>query len=222
MVAICPTPIKGTMMRLIKVDTCGVPVTGASSLVVTTASFVSVAMAPQYEDGQEYFERTADGDVCVNQKDDPILKRMELNVQMCAIDPAMTAYVLSATALTVSTDTTGWKLPEGQPTDHFSLEVWQRVAGAGACTASGAVQYIYNAWPNVGAVKLGDYTIENGRSTLQFTAESGPTSVLWADGAGTLPAWLPAGSTIDGDEHWWWNVTTTAPPTGTCGPTLLP
>jgi hypothetical protein len=221
MTVICPTPIKGTMMRVVKVDACGAPVTGASSLVVTTAGFVSVGMSPQYEDGEEFFERTADGAICVNQKDDPVLKRMELTVEMCAVDPAMATYVLSATALTVGGDATGFMVPEGQPTNHFSLEVWQRVAGAGACSASGAVNYIYNAWPNVGAVKAGDYTIENGRATFQFTAETSAPSTAWGDGPGTGTSWLPVGTALVGTEHWIWNITDTAPPTGVCGPTLL-
>lgn len=221
MVAVCPTPIKGTMLRVVKVDPCGVPVTGASSLVITSAGFVSVGMSPQYEDGEEFFERTADGAICVNQIDDPVLKRMELTVELCSVDPALATYVLSADDLVVGSDTTGFMLSEGQPTNHFSLEVWQRVAGAGACSASGVVRYIYHAWPNVGSVKMGDYTIENGRSTFSFTALSGVASTLWGDGPGTGTSWLPPGTVPVGTEHWIWNITENAPPTGVCGPTLL-
>ena len=72
----CAAPIKGTHYRLVKVDVCGNPVTGTNSLVVVSKAFVKVDQKFQYEDGQEFFERTADGSVCVNQKDDPILKRI--------------------------------------------------------------------------------------------------------------------------------------------------
>ena len=59
---------------------------------------------------------------------------------------------------------TGFALAEGSPTNRFSLEVWQEVAGAGACDESGAQRYVYHAWPNVGGVQKQEYTIELGRS----------------------------------------------------------
>lgn len=221
MAAICATPIKGTVIRFVKVDVCGVPVTGASSLVVASSGFISVEMEPQYEDGEEFFERTADGEACVNQKDDPVLKRVQLSVELCEVDPALANYILSASALLDGSDTIGFKLSEGKPTNHFSMEVWQRVAGAGACGAGGVPRYIYNAWPNTGSVKMGTYTIENGKSSFKFTGETAAASSLWGDGPGTGTSWLPVGTTMVGTEHWIWNITTTTPPTGTCGPTLL-
>ena len=66
---VCAAPIKGTHLRIVKLDACGIPVTGASSLVVVTKGFVQVQMDPDYEAGTEFFERNADGDACVNQSD---------------------------------------------------------------------------------------------------------------------------------------------------------
>lgn len=215
MAAICVTPIKGTHIRIVKVDVCGVPVTGASAMSVVTKGFVQVQMEPQYEDGQEYFERNADGDACVNQKDNSVLKRMQLTVELCEIDPIAASWVISARQLLVSTDVLGWALQEGAPANRFSLEAWQRVAGAGGCAAGGP-RYIYNAWPNVGAVKMGTYTIENGRSGFTFTAETQGASTAWGDGPGTLN-WLPAGASAQATDHWIWGITTVAPPTAACG-----
>lgn len=228
MPGICPVaPIKGTMLRIVKLDACGVPVTGASSLVITTNGFVQVSMEPDYEDGEEFFERNADGQACVNQKDKPTLKRFALTVDFCSVDPIAAAYVMDARLLdTISPATTGtgFAVAEGEPDNQFSLEVWQRVAGSGACDASGVQRYIYNAWPNVGNTQIGTYTIENGRSTLSFTAETSGASTLWGDGPGTGSSWLPVGRTVNETglvEHWLWNVTTTAPPVSTCGSTTL-
>jgi hypothetical protein len=215
MAAICVTPIKGTHIRMVKVDVCGVPVTGASALSVVTKGFVQVQMEPQYEDGEEFFEKNADGEACVNQKDDPVLKRLNLTVQLCEIDPAAAAWVIGARPLLVATDTLGWALTEGIKTNRFSLESWQRVAGSGAC-AAGAQRYIYNAWPSIGAVQLGNYTIENARTQLEFTGETGAASTLWGDGPGTLN-WLPAGAAAQATDHWLWDITTVAPPTAQCG-----
>jgi len=217
----CATPIKGTHLRIIALDSCGVPVTGTPGLVAVTAGFVSVEMEPDYEDGEEFFERTASGAACVNQKDDPTLKRMGLTVQMCEVNVSAIAYIISARELVTGTPTTGtgFAVAEGNPTNRFSMEVWQEVAGSGACDASGNQRYIYHAWPNVGATQIGSYTIENGRSTFEFTSETRAAAATWDTLVGA--DFLPAGESVDTDEHWVWNVTTTAPPTVACDPTTL-
>jgi hypothetical protein len=208
-------------MRIIELDACGVPITGTGGLVAVTKGFVQVSMEPQYEDGVEFFERTASGDPCVNQKDDPTLKRINLTSQFCEINASAASLMISARELVSGTPATGtgFALAEGNPTRRYSLEVWQEVAGAGACDASGQQRYIYNAWPNVGATQLGGYTIENGRSTLETTSETRGSSAQWVALVGS--DYLPVGETVEEDEHWVWNVTTTAPPTIACDPTTL-
>lgn len=219
----CATPIKGTVLRIIAVDACGTPVTGTGCLTATSAGFVQVEMEPQYEDGEEFFERTASGLPCVNQKDDPTLKRMQLTVDWCEVNALLAAYVADARVLadadvvTGGGTGTGFAVHEGNPLNRFSMEVWQNVAGSGACDASGQQRYIYNAWPNVGATQIGTYTIENGRSTLQFVSETRGAGATWDTTVGA--SWLPAGAFVDTDEHWVWNVTTTPPPTAACDTT---
>ena len=197
-------------------------------MVITTKGFVQVAMEPQYEDGVEFFERTADGTVCVNQKDEPVLKLFQLTIDFCEVNSTMFAFMSSARELTASAAGVtgfGFAFAEGQPTNRYSLEVWQKVAGSGACSASGVQQYIYNAWPNVGASKIGSMTIENGRTTLQVMSETQPGSTTavtgWNNGPGSSTSWLPTGETLGTNEHWLWNVTTTAPPSPACNPSLL-
>lgn len=224
MVSNCATPIKGTHYRIVKIDTCGTPVTGTSSLVIVGKGFVQVQMEPQYEDGEEFFERTADGTPCVNQKDDPVLKRMQLTIDFCEVNVSGVSYIASARELTVGSSPTtgyGFAVSEGQPTNRYSLEVWQRVAGSGACDASGIQRYIYNAWPNVGSSKIGNYTVENARSTLQVVSESRAASSGWGNGPGSGTSYLPAGAAAETDEHWLWNITTNAPPTEACDPSTL-
>jgi hypothetical protein len=221
--AICAAPIKGSHLRIVAVDDCGVPVTGAGALTVVTKGFVQAVMEPDYEDGEEFVERNADGELCVNQKDKPSLKRFGLTVDWCDVDPVLAAYVMSARLLDTespATTGTGWAMSEGEPDNKFSMEIWQRVAGSGACDPSGAQRYIYNAWPHVGNTQVGSYTIENGRSTLQFIAETFPASSLWGNGPGTT-SWLPVGETVTDSDHWIWNITTEPPPTPVCGPTTL-
>lgn len=219
----CAAPIKGTHYRMTRINACGNPVTGAGNAIVSKA-FVQVQNEPQYEDGQEFFDRTADGTVCVNQKDDPVLKRFQVTIDFCEINVTGASYMMSARELAVTNTGYGFAVSEGQPTNRFSLEVWQQIAGSGACDASGAQRYIYHAWPNLGATKLGSYTIENNRSTLQLISESRPgsttASIGWLARNGSS-TWLPAGFALGISEHWLWNITSTPPPTAQCDPYAL-
>lgn len=213
---------------MVKLDSCGNPVTGTGSMVVVSKGFVQVQMEPQYEDGVEFFERTADGSICVNQKDNPVLKRFLVTVDLCEINSTGVAFLTTQRELTdnaAGVTGRGFAFAEGSPSNRYSLEVWQQVAGSGACDPSGAQRYIYNAWPNLGATKIGNYTIQNGRSTMQWMSETQPGSTTatigWNRGPGTGTKWLPVGESVQTGEHWLWSVTTTAPPTPACNPATL-
>src|SRR5262245_44484087 len=114
--AICAAPIKGSHLRIVAVDDCGVPVTGVGALTIVTKGFVQVVMEPDYEDGEEFVERNAYRELCVNQKDKPSLKRFQLTVDWCEVDPVLAAYVMSARLLDThspATTGTGWAVSEG-------------------------------------------------------------------------------------------------------------
>lgn len=222
MASICAAPIKGVALRIVQLDVCGNPVTGASSHVVVNNLWTQVQMTPQYEAGTDFFERTADGLIGVNQIDPPILKRMQLQVDLMSMDPDMMPYIISARELltTAPVSGVGFGLSEGPSLAHYSLEVWQRVAGAGACSAGGQQQYIYHAWPHCYNPQVQQYTIANARSNFQFMCTTAGASPQWGDGPGST-SWLPAGVSALTTEHWLWNITTTAPPNAQCGAIAL-
>lgn len=212
----CYTPIKGRIMRVILLTECGVPITGSGSGQIVMSGFTQVQSSAQYEDGDEYIVKTADAALCVNEKDNDILKRFELTVDQCLIDPGLVANVISPARLLTATESptgTGFALAEGLSASHFSLEVWQRVAGSGACDASGAQRYVYNAWPHLTNGKIGDYNIANEPSALQWMAQSKAVNTLWTAGN----SWLGSGAVTVVPDHWFQNLTTVAPPTAACG-----
>jgi hypothetical protein len=219
MASVCATPIKGTTIRVVQLDVCGNPVTGVGSHAVITNSFTQVQMDPQYEDGTDFFEKTADGLVGVNDIDAPILKRMRLTTDLLTIDPDMMPYVLSARELVTTAPVSGYgfALAEGPSSAHFSLEVWQRVAGSGVCSPSGVPYYIYNAWPHCYNTRVGQYTISNARSGLQFMCDTKGAGPQWADGPGSGASGLPPATGALVIDHWLWNITTVAPPAAQCG-----
>jgi len=213
---ICYTPIKGRVMRIAALDECGAPLCGSESAVVITAGFTQVSQSAQYETGAEFLSRTADAALCVNEKDPDILKRLDLTMDFCVIDPGLVANTVSpARLLTYSQSPTGtgFALAEGEATARFSLEVWQRVTGANACSPGGLTQYVYNAWPNLGNGKIGDYNIAVEPSVLQILAESKAVNQSWDLG----DSWLGAGAVQVIPDHWFQNLTTVAPPDAACG-----
>ena len=219
MAAICATLIQGTHYRVIKLDTCGVPVSGASSQFLTE-SFVQVEQEPQYEDGEELLLRTASGKLCVNEQGAPSLKRMQVTSDFCVTDPELFALFYSARLLTTGTPATGtgFAVQEGEPVNHYSVEVWQRLTGAAACTPGGVQRYGYALWPNLGNSRLGNWTIGNAVTQPQVVAESFPASPSFLAGN----PWL--GSAPQNRDHWLVNITTVAPPTltGACGAVPYP
>jgi hypothetical protein len=217
----CYTPIKGRIMRVVLLNECGVPVTGTGSAQIVTAGFTQVASSAQYETGDEYIKKTADAQLCVNEKDPDILKRFELTVDLCVVDPGLVANVISPARLLTFSEAptgTGFALAEGASNTHFSLEVWQRVSGSGACDPSGAQRYVYNAWPHVNNGKIGDYNIAAEPSQLEFIAESKAVSSLWTVGN----AWLGSGAVSIVPDHWFQNLTSVAPPVAACGISSYP
>lgn len=219
MAAECFAPIRGRVYRVIQVDACGRPVTGAGSVGV--GKFVQAELSPEYQDGTEYLLEDADGAPCVNEKGDPFLKRLGATINLCNIDPddvvIVTGEQLIFEAGAPPTGR-GVMFDDSVITARFSLEIWQRVAGSQACDEEGNEQYVYWAFPNMGAAKIQSYTIENGPSQLAFMAETRGAHADWFELVGDV--YLPAGTDPTG-QHYLFSLTSTAPPADACGAQAL-
>jgi len=219
-VARCVSPIQARVARLIKLDVCGNPVTGASSAVVVTDGFISIEPSPQYQDGEEHTQRKANGALCVYQKDASELTRVDLTTNFCVLDPDAIVVITGERLLTTNTVTgTGVAYGEGLLTSRHSLEVWQPVTGLGACDASGQQQFVYWAFMNAGNAKIQDFTFENAPFQFTTLVETRSVGPLWLSRSGAA-TWLGI-NTVESGEHFLHNITTAAPPTATCGAVLL-
>lgn len=225
MAALCISPIKATVMRLVKLDSCGVPVTGASSAVIVQDGFISIAASPQYDTGDEFTQKTANGTLCINQKDPDSFQRVDLEMTWCVMDPDALTLLAGERLLTTGSPVTGTGVVFGEGVNaiHYSLEVWQPVSGAGACTSSGAQQYVYWAFMNVGNGSVGDFTFENAAFSFVTSGSTFSASPLWGSGPGTAGPWIDQTTPqkVMAGDHYLYNVTTVAPPTSTCGASLL-
>lgn len=228
MPAICPSIVRGRVMRITRLDECGVPVIGASTTVVSKG-FVNVESSPQYVDGETIQLKNANDELCINEPGCPDLSGIELSINFCRVDPdAMNILtgdplVLDDTAPTPNS--VGFRIRGGDTcTTKFGLEVWSNVAGQECTTATR--QYWYHLWPFVGSAQWGDWTIENDAVTFTITAmtypgtpwDVGPYDVI---NAGVGPAPSPLLVAMDPLDHYHGQLTTLAPPTPVCGATAL-
>lgn len=216
---LCASPIQGTRMRIIRLDACGVPITGSGGMVVTEG-FVQVEASQDYEDGTEYELRNAQGDFCVNDVGPDQFRRSNLTIQFCAVDPDIVNIITGALVITTGAPVTGtgfWVV-EGSVDNHFSLEVWQNVAGQ-ACVGS-TQRFVYWAWPNLFGGRFNDFTIQDDVLEWQLSAKTAPANSLWGTGAGPAPDWISA---VPTGAHYGFNIAALSLPATTgCGATTLP
>lgn len=219
MTALCVTPIKGTTMRVMGLNTCGGAVTGAASAVIVEAGFISAKPSPQYEEGTEFTQKTANGILCVNQKDPGQLKRVMLDTLWCIMDPDLIVVMTGSRLITSGATTgTGAFFNDSVISPHFSLEIWQQVAGRNACNAAGLQQYVYWAFPHVNNAQVGDWTVENAALQFNLKAETLAVGTPWGGFPTASPPslYLSGGAFVAG-EHYAYNVSTNAPPAAGCG-----
>lgn len=218
MVARCASPIKAQVARFTRVDICGVPVTGVSSAQVTTDSFTQIENEPNYEEGERYLLRKANGQPCVNERDPGFFNWLEQTINLCTLDPDLIVTVTGERLISDGVTGTGVALGEGLLTARFSLEVWQPVAGEGACDAAGQPRFVYWGFPNLGDAQIQNFTFENGTFEFAWQDISRKASPLWTLG----DPWLADGGAWGPEEHYAFNITTTPPPSPACGAVLLP
>jgi len=231
MTSVCFTPFKIPRVRATLLDSCGLPVTGCSTVV--SSGIISVAMTKEYEDREEFFVKNGDGTFCVRETNPPILKWINLELTFCDVDPEL-VNIMSAEQLVMSDAASpvaiGYSTDEGSAANaNFALEGWTRLANNGDVPCTGGVEYGYTLFPWVVEGTIGDLTHENGVANFTLSARTHSSSP-W----GTGPYFVdysdnPAGSTtpialltpIRSTEHNRMFITRLAPPTAACGCTTL-
>jgi hypothetical protein len=187
MVADCIAPIQGTRARIMRLDSCGAPVTGAGSLIVIDG-FVNAAVSPQYEDGTVYQKKKADGSNCVNRRAPDNFLRDQITFEFCSIDPDAVVITTGATLVSSGSTGTGFWVKEGAMTARWSLELWQ----ADSLTCTGASpRFAYWAWPHLAAARLNDMTIEDNTLVWSVTANTEQANLTWNVPGTAKPMTLP-------------------------------
>lgn len=214
--ALCASPIQAEVIRVTRLDQCGIPVTGTNAQAVIDA-FTEIGVSPNYEEGQRFLLRKANGEPCVNQKDAGFFNWVVVTPTLCTLDPTVLVLVTGDRLISNGVTGVGAAFGEGILDSHYSIEVWQPVAGSGACDEGGNQQYFYWAFPNLFDSQIQDFTFQNDTFTLGWQSTSQQASTSWDLG----DDWLPASGAIVQGDHYLFSITTVAPPEPYCGTTAV-
>jgi len=231
MTSVCYTPWKIPRVRVTQLNSCGLPVTGCSTVV--SDGIISVAMTKEYEDREEFFVKNGDGQFCVKETNPPILKWINLVLTFCNVDPEL-VNIVSGNPM-VSDDAavpnhTGYSEEEGAVANvNFAFEGWVRLAGNAGVACSGGVEYGYTIWPWVIEGTIGDVTYENGAANFTLNARTrsnspwgtGPYFVDYSDNPAGSTTNIPLLTPIGSLQHMRQFITRKPPPTASCGCTTL-
>lgn len=180
--------VAGMAIRLTRLAADGTFAAGASASYVTK-KFVSLGFTPEYETGDEFTTKAADGTVCASWKAPDTLKRVTLSIALCDPDPEFTQMIAGGELLTAGGKTVGWQAPlvgiDATP-NGVAIEVWS-IANVGGRQAS-VNPYWHWVFPYAQMHSAGERAIQNDLMATSFEGwavgnpgfADGPAAPLWA------------------------------------------
>lgn len=176
--------IQGLAFRITKLNASGQPISGTHSCWISD-QFISVGFTPEYEAGDEVNQKAANGSLCATWKTKDVLKRTNVNVDICNPEPELTQLMVDGDLLAYTGDPTtiiGYAAPGvGQITtpNGVSLELWTRAVVNGRPAAVNP--YWYWVFPYLQLQANGERKAENGLMANSFTGW-GTGNALWTPG----------------------------------------
>lgn len=207
----CLSLVKGRRIRVTALDSCGRPIYGDDTQVVSKG-FISVAFTANTTESDEINVTNAAGEVCVFEAAVTSLTGYGLEIQFCQVDPELFALVTGQPVVLGADGTTvvGFDVDTkiSLENSNFALELWAGTPAGDACSTAGATgSYGYLLLPFLHGGILGDFTVENGAVTFTLTGANTKEGNAW--GTGPYPVMLSPGAVNEVQT-----VTITGAPTG--------
>lgn len=203
------------VVRVTKVDVCGVPIAGENAFV--TECVASVAMNPNIDTQDDVIYRAANGVLCGVKRGCPTLLGYDLEFNFFQFSPELLD-VLTGSPVVV--DNIGEPVGSDSCTINcatgFALEFWVELIGA-AC-ADGTPQYLYGVLPWITNAYVTDLEIGSEQVTFQLLGSTragggwgeGPYDVVLNGAAPGAPG--PMLTPLGPDCHRRMQLTPVAPP----------
>ena len=181
--------IQGVSIRVTRLDANGNLLNGAGDSY-TTSAFMRMSFTPEYEEGDEITEKSANGSVCVTYKSPDTLKRITMELAICEPDPELTNLISGGLLLRKNLGTfgapnnksVGWAAPavgDDPAGNGVAIEVWSLAIKDGKKAAS--LPYFHWVFPYAKLRQSGDRVIENGLMANTFEGY-GLGNVNFSDG----------------------------------------
>lgn len=220
----CPSFLRGTAMRVTRLDACGRPVYGDGNMVVSDG-FVTATLSAEVQEGDAITVTKANGQTCINEPGEDQLQWYTTEIEFCQVDPDLITIMNPSwdKVLDAAGNVIGYNANGSLSGDGFALEIWMDVYGTGdACsgdTAQGEWGYILLPWVKGGApgdIEIGNDAISftfNGKTKVGSGWRRGPYAVQQQANGAPGPLLQPIGS----NTHYRLFTTTLRPPEPECG-----
>ncbi len=139
-------PFKGRTIRTTTLqDCCTPPPEGTECAINVYDAFTTISIEANVEEGETAFERKANGDVCINERDPNLLQDLTVSMTLCQVKPELISQ-LTGWPVTRDADgnATGFDIMSGVSDAEVAVEIWSGVAGIDC--GQGA-RYGYNVLP---------------------------------------------------------------------------
>jgi hypothetical protein len=181
--------IQGVSIRVTRLDAAGNLLNGPGDSY-TTSAFMRVSFTPEYEEGDEITEKSANGSVCVTYKSPDTLKRITMELAICEPDAELTNLISGGLLLRknlgslIAPDnkSVGWASPAvgDDPAGYgVAIESWSHAIKDGKKSAT--LPYFHWVFPYAKLRQSGDRVIENGMLATTFEGY-GLGNVSFGDG----------------------------------------
>lgn len=225
MVTKCYAPVRGSVIRVTRLDSCGNPDPGLSAVAVSKR-ISTITIDEVTEEGTNIRDRNMGGEMCVVDDAYTDLIGYTGEVALCGVDPDLVSiFTRQPVVKNAKGDTVGFDSNTGIDLDDsgFALEVWSRIAGA-ACDPSGFRPWGYTVFPFFKGGRLGGFSFEDAAVNFTITGAQtregngwgvGPYDVDRGVGPGFLPS--PLFSPLAENTHFRSMIVSLDPPTASCG-----
>jgi hypothetical protein len=168
--------VQGVAIRVTRLDAAGNLLNEAGDSY-TTSAFLRTSFTPEYEEGDEIVEKSADGTVCVSYKAPDTLKRITMELAICEPDTELSQLISGGLLLrknfgsfaSPQNKSVGWAAPSvgDDPSGNgVALEVWSFAVADGRRAATNP--YFHWVFPYAKLRQSGDRVIENGMLATTF------------------------------------------------------
>lgn len=219
----CYAPVRGSVLRVTRLDSCAVPDSGQSAVVVSKR-VSSVAVDEVTDDGTNIRERNFGGELTIVDDDYTSLIGFTVDTTYCGVDPGLISLMTRVPTVANAAGTiVGFDAQTGIDMDDtaYALEVWSKIANS-ACDPSGHRLWGYTVFPFIKGGRLGGFSFEN--AAVQFSSKGAQTrdGNAWAtgpfdvtrNGAGT-PS--PLATPLATNTHFRSMLVNLDPPVASCG-----